>query len=55
MRWTSFSDRLYNLVDYADPDDDRLATVASRPKPGSLILLGRSLAGLDFRRRKWAS
>jgi len=48
---TAISDRLYNLQDYADPDDPRLDSIAPVPAPGGLLLLGAGLLGLGLRRK----
>lgn len=42
---TAISDRLYNLFDYADPDDPRLPV----PAPGVLLLVLAGLAGIAGR------
>ena len=43
---TALTDRLYTLVDYATPDDERLNTIQGRvPEPGMLTLLGAALLG----------
>lgn len=43
---TALTDRLYTLVDYATPDDERLNTIQGRvPEPGVLTLLGIALMG----------
>lgn len=52
---TAISDRLYNLIDYADDDDDRLDTVASVPEPSTLILLALGLLALAFAPRRMQS
>ncbi len=50
---TALTDRLYTLVDYATPDDDRLTSIRGRvPEPGMLPLLGAALLGaFGFLRR----
>ena len=42
---TALTDRLYTLVDYAAPDDDRLDSIQKIPEPGVLTLLGIALMG----------
>ena len=45
---TAISSRLYNLITYADPNDDRLGSIQpnnSVPEPASLPLLGAALLG----------
>lgn len=43
---TAITDRLYTLVDYAAPDDDRLNSIRNGiPEPGMLSLLGSALLG----------
>ena len=43
---TALTDRLYTLVDYAPPDDDRLNSIRNGiPEPGMLPLLGSALLG----------
>jgi len=49
---TAISDRLYNLIDFADEDDDRLDTVASVPEPSALLLLSLALMTLAIPRRR---
>ena len=51
---TALTDRLYTLVDYANPNDDRLTSIQGRvPEPGMLPLLGVALLGaFGFLRRK---
>lgn len=51
---TALTDRLYTLVDYAAPDDDRLGSIRGQiPEPGTLTLLGGALLGaLGVQRRK---
>lgn len=50
---TALTDRLYTLVDYANPNDDRLTSIQGRvPEPGMLPLLGAALLGaFGFLRR----
>lgn len=46
---TAISTRLYNLIDFASPDDDRLNSIrptSSVPEPGTLPLLGAALLGV---------
>lgn len=48
---TAIGDRLYSLIDYATPDDDRLDSIqprASVPLAGSLSLLAAGLLGWRF-------
>ena len=51
---TALTDRLYTLVDYAPPDDDRLNSIQGKvPEPGMLPLLGAALLGaFGFLRRR---
>jgi len=43
---TALTDRLYTLIDYATPDDDRLDSIQGKvPEPGLLPLLGAALLG----------
>ena len=45
---TAISSRLYNLITYADPNDNRLGSIQpnnSVPEPASLPLLGAALLG----------
>ena len=52
---TALTDRLYTLVDYATPGDDRLDSIQGKvPEPGTLTLLGAALLsvfGLQCRAR----
>ena len=53
---TALTDRLYTLVDYAAPGDDRLDSIQGKvPEPGTLTLLGAALLsvfGLQCRARR---
>lgn len=51
---TALTDRLYTLVDYADPDDDRLDSIQKVPEPGALALVCTALGGLALRRSRQA-
>lgn len=50
---TALTDRLYTLVDYANPNDDRLGSIGKVPEPSMLPLMGAALLGaFGFLRRK---
>ena len=51
---TALTDRLYNLIDYAPSDDDRLDSIrpAGVPEPATVALFGLGLAGIGFARKK---
>ncbi len=56
---TALTDRLYDLINYAPPDDDRLDSIKPQPpingvgSPTALALLGVGLLGLVVARRRF--